>query len=60
VFDLEHIVAWLAKNSGVHPVTGSALSRKQLIDLHYHRNADGTLALVSRVTDRKISLSRHL
>lgn len=40
VFDLLNIMPFLAKYKR-HPLTGEPLAAKQLLKLHFHRNADG-------------------
>ncbi|KAJ3330594.1 RING-type E3 ubiquitin-protein ligase ppil2 [Blyttiomyces sp. JEL0837] len=41
VFDLINIIPWLKKH-GTNPITGEKLASKDLITLHFHKNAEGS------------------
>ena len=36
-----NIVPWLKKNKNIDPISGKSLSARDLIRLHFHKNADG-------------------
>jgi peptidyl-prolyl cis-trans isomerase-like protein 2 len=40
IYDIINIVPWLKKNKNIDPISGKSLSARDLIRLHFHKNAD--------------------
>ncbi|KAJ3024389.1 UNVERIFIED_CONTAM: Peptidyl-prolyl cis-trans isomerase cyp8 [Siphonaria sp. JEL0065] len=57
IFDLMHILPWIKKH-GTNPVTGEPLAAKDLIPLHFHKNADG--AYHDPITFKVFTDSTHI
>jgi peptidyl-prolyl cis-trans isomerase-like protein 2 len=58
IFDLTHILTWLAKHPDTNPVDGTPLKRADLIELHFAKNEDGEY--VDPVTYKVFTDNTHI
>lgn len=60
-----NIVPWLKKNKNIDPISGKSLSARDLIRLHFHKNAEGMTATllyspISLIASRQVPLPHHI
>ncbi|KAF3047185.1 Peptidyl-prolyl cis-trans isomerase cyp8 [Didymella heteroderae] len=58
IFDLTHILTWLAKHPNTNPTDGTPLKRDDLITLHFAKNEDGEY--VDPVTFKVFTDNTHI
>jgi peptidyl-prolyl cis-trans isomerase-like protein 2 len=58
IFDLTHILTWLAKHPDTNPTDGTPLKRADLITLHFTKNEDGEY--VDPVTYKVFTDNTHI